>query len=592
MQEAAPRLTTIEEFESSTRDGYADSRTSREAKGPLPLVVGIVGHRDILAEDSPKLEAKFRQQISTLQTQYPNTEIIVISALADGADRVGARVALASGVRLVVPMPMPRELYLADFNPSSRIEFDALLAKAEHWFELPILSGLTAEDIATPGQNRDHQYAQVGAYIAMHSELLVAFWNGVPTSLEGGTAQVVEFKLHGVPVPFAPPHSELDAPDSGVVIHIVTRRESEKETRGELFHVEWVYPPGFDKVAEAERAYADIYSRMEGLNQDAVSHKKLLKEGSPKSLGYLFPLEEQRVRTPMLEQTAEFYSIADVLSQYFQKRTLTAFRVILVLVFLAALSYDLYSHVFEEEWILSMYLVMFFFSFLWHTRVAKAGFQTKYLDYRALAEGLRVQFFWRIAGISDSVADFYMREQKSELDWVRNAVRSSMTETIGDPGLRSTQELPLRERLILVSKYWVEDQERYFAKAAHRDHERLHKNEKRITQLFGLSLLAAAIQLLLPANPVFIIAIGLLPVIAALIHTFLQKNALMEHSKQYERMSVLFRRARIHLDKLIAEDRWSEAQSLVAEIGKEALSENGDWIMTHRERPLEVPKGA
>jgi hypothetical protein len=490
-------------------------------------------------------------------------------------------------------MPMPREYYMADFQPDSQTEFEVLLAKAEHSFELPLLSGLTIEDISTPGLNRDHQYAQVGAYIAMHSELLVAFWNGVPTSLEGGTAQVVEFKLRGVPVPFAPPHSELDAPDSGVVIHIVTRRESEKETRGELFHVEWVYPAGFDKVEEAKKAYADIYSRMEGLNLDAVSHSKLLKDESPKSLRYLFPIEEQRVRTPMLEQTAEFYSIADVLSQYFQKRTLTAFRVILILVFLAALSYDLYSHVFEETpLILSMYLGMFFISYLWHTYIANAGFQTKYLDYRALAEGLRVQFFWRIAGVSDSVADFYMREQKSELDWVRNAVRSSMTETIGDPGRRSTAELSLRERLLLVSKHWVQDQERYFAKAAHRDHERLHKNEKRITILFGLSLLAAAIQLFLPANPVFIIAIGLLPVIAALIHTFLQKNALMEHSKQYERMSVLFRRARIRLDYLIAEDRLSDAQALVAEIGKEALSENGDWIMTHRERPLEVPKGA
>ena len=34
-------------------------------------------------------------------------------------------------------------------------------------------------------------------------------------------------------------------------------------------------------------------------------------------------------------------------------------------------------------------------------------YDNKYFDYRALAEGLRVQIFWRIAGLRDSVADHY-----------------------------------------------------------------------------------------------------------------------------------------------------------------------------------------
>ena len=41
----------------------------------------------------------------------------------------------------------------------------------------------------------------------------------------------------------------------------------------------------------------------------------------------------------------------------------------------------------------------------------------------------------------------------------------------------------------------------------------------------------------------------------------------------------------------MTEGKRHEAQELLIELGKEALGENGDWMLLHRERPLEVPKG-
>jgi len=40
-------------------------------------------------------------------------------------------------------------------------------------------------------------------------------------------------------------------------------------------------------------------------------------------------------------------------------------------------------------------------------------------------EGLRVQLFWNLAGLSDEVADHYLRQQRTELEWIRNAIRGS-----------------------------------------------------------------------------------------------------------------------------------------------------------------------
>ena len=58
--------------------------------------------------------------------------MIVLSALAEGADRLVARVALAQGVKLVAPLPLPIEEYRRDFEPGlepgNMAEFDELFA--------------------------------------------------------------------------------------------------------------------------------------------------------------------------------------------------------------------------------------------------------------------------------------------------------------------------------------------------------------------------------------------------------------------------------------------------------------------------------
>lgn len=99
---------------------------SREPVPALPLVLGITGHRDLREEDREALEAFVGGVFTDLRARYPRTPLTLLSPLAEGADRLAARVALESGVRLIVPLPMPRELYERDF-PTSRAEFDRLL---------------------------------------------------------------------------------------------------------------------------------------------------------------------------------------------------------------------------------------------------------------------------------------------------------------------------------------------------------------------------------------------------------------------------------------------------------------------------------
>lgn len=54
-------------------------------------------------------------------------------------------------------------------------------------------------------------------------------------------------------------------------------------------------------------------------------------------------------------------------------------------------------------------------------------------------------------------------------------------------------------------------------------------------------------------------------------------------------MSTMFAEAAERLDVHCRAERLDDARDLVRELGEAALAENGDWVLLHRERPLEVP---
>src|SRR5438034_7495639 len=117
----------------------------------FPLVVGATGHRDLRDQDLPWLEQEIADIIATLKRDYlasdGETPLIVLSALAEGADQLVARVALAEGARLIAPLPMPLEEYRRDFTPGLRPdalkEFDRLLGQAVAAPVVPLAAGNT-----------------------------------------------------------------------------------------------------------------------------------------------------------------------------------------------------------------------------------------------------------------------------------------------------------------------------------------------------------------------------------------------------------------------------------------------------------------
>jgi hypothetical protein len=113
--------------------------------------------------------------------------------------------------------------------------------------------------------------------------------------------------------------------------------------------------------------------------------------------------------------------------------------------------------------------------------------------------------------------------------------------------------------------------------------------------LLGARLLAARVHqrwMWIPTDPHTwaVVALTLITVSGALIHSFTQKRAFSEHARQYARMAESFARAGDRMTALLHDGKAASARALALELGKEALGEHGDWLTLHRERPIKLPK--
>lgn len=180
----------------------------REGGERRPLRVGVTGHRFLAEID--KVDAGIDEALRGIATAFPQRPLLVVSSLAEGADRVVARRILdrCPDARLLVPLPIPKREYLEDFpSAASREEFESLLARATCVVESQAQAsgehrGPTRGDhdwIADEGRHESYQAA--GIFVLDHCDALIAIWDGRRGQGQGGTAGVVALaRKRGMPL--------------------------------------------------------------------------------------------------------------------------------------------------------------------------------------------------------------------------------------------------------------------------------------------------------------------------------------------------------------------------------------------------------
>lgn len=596
-------------------DTFASEERSTELEevSRVPLVVGVSGHVDL--QDPEATRSAVKEVLEKLSSSYPSTPIYVMTALAEGADRLAAHVALELGLRILCPLPMKKELYMADFGPGgdtqpseSQKEFLDLLNKSFYSYEVPLPKDVTSAQVAVKDSGeRNRQYAALGAFIVRNCQVLIAMWDGVKTDKVGGTSDVVSFQLHGIPEGLGVDLSDLSALESGPVIHILTARVGQPPQKPSTT---WHYHRA--DYNAAEEYFRLTTGHLDDYNKAVLDNFENIKPG-------LTRVKEEMIGTAAEELSQDEknllhrFVVADALALRYRDLESREVSWFMHVGLIAGGLFAFAAHLFHSMLLLAAYIVTLAIIYRRHKAVIRQDTKNKYLDFRALAEGLRVQFYWRVADIKDSVADFYLRKQRSEIDWIRHSLRASSI---------LFEDRERKPRYGIALDRWLVGQRNFFERASGMrviEAKKLHSVRaaliKTAVALSCLLVLCYGVTIALTEKApvsswlqriafdssrnlgsertwpfeVLITGIALCFIYLASREWQSKVNADSEISKQYASMRDMYVLASERLGKALDEQNLIKARNLVLETGREALNENGDWVLLHRERQIEPP---
>jgi hypothetical protein len=560
--------------------------------------------------------------------------LVVVSALAEGADRLVAEVALDLGYHLHAPLPFPAEEYAYDFETeASRAEFARLLARASRVLEL---DGRPAN---TATEHDADDYRRVGVVILSNCDVLVALWDGVYTGKSGGTSQVVAEALRvGIPVVWIstiPPHApvllqtsyspERDgsvgkgadagpgpaAPLTGVVargLAVLRRILGGTPTRV-------AEPPGEDALQLATGrtrplcTLDGVLGRIVAPPKDAAAassryfkQPRFWKRGPPLYAWFrgLVLIGRRRGGGDAAEPVpdAPDYAWADHLASLFATFHRSAFVANYVLaalaVVLAVSDWAALGH-----WAIWVELASILAIVVITRAGRRGGWHEQWLQYRLLAEHFRQADLLVPLGRTSAAARprLSLPGTRAEERWITWLFRARVREA----GLQCGRLTPdilsaYRERLLEV----IRGQHRYHLQNA-REQRRLHRRLHRVgSWLFKTTLVACILHLLaepllkwmhhgkweLRAGLVLTAVAAAFPALGAAAAAISGQAEYVRTQRRSERMAERLGA----MERKIPPNAGSDQLALLAEEATELMSsELQDWHVTFRVRPLELP---
>ena len=637
-----------------------------DAPHPFPIIVGVAGHGDILPAAEPAVRAAVVALLTAMKGRFGDA-LHVLTALADGADQLVADVASELSIAIIAVAPMPLAACRARVTDVAGL--DRHWSNSVLRFELPApcVSGATPED------EEALIFEQLGVLISRRSHLLLALWDGLEPegSLKrrrAGAGAVVRMRRHGEDHLqgfrdsrlFPNGVSRLELSRGGPVAQIVTpcahtdgalpagaaagdclilpddvdveAGRSKMIKPGEIWH-------GLDEAARQDFGNVQKLSKdIEGFNRH---DRRLFIE----QVGYLSPkdvLAPTGYAGECVDRLRRWQAAADVAAQNLQRRlhgdltpaqsmwqvggkAIVAFLRVFkggrfpnpgivfmfaILAPTAVFLFEAYAHL-KTFWALRAYLGILLVGFLIYDRVVKAqAWQSRFQDYRALAEAMRVQMFWAAAATPEAVSDSYLRKQRGELGWIQFALRGP---ALWSSAAALTLARPCRD---FVMTGWVEDQLNYFGEpgsrkgktalnAAAAERSRFWavgclslglvatlllflKEEAHFTALDRFVIAPAGEDKIDYIRGCFLTFGATLSALAAFFTLWVDQRAYEAQADSYGLMGRLFHRARrvaLHADDGPAGDE--SFQAVVRDLGREALAENAEWLVDHRRRKIE-----
>ena len=518
----------------------------------IPVIVGVTGHRQIRPQDVPALSESVSAELKRLRALCPSSPLFMLSSLAEGADLLCADAAEA--------LPEPPEDFAREFGASDAERFARHCARAAQVFAVP-----DTEPVPAGGADRDFRFRQAGIYVAAHSHVLLALWDGGPgTDAACGTAEAVDFALNGTCAPASGVFPRSGSNEA--VIHIFTPRG---ERCGEA--------AGTVHVLGDRAAVRDILDKTDEFNRLA----------SDVETGARTLLPERDFDDAALLRIERIGLTAGRLSAASAEKFRRALALLAVAATLLTLAFLLYDEA-QAIWMILVCGLMLLAAWLFRRYAARSDCHRRYLEYRALAECLRVQAFLRYAGSARQASELLSWSQREETAWIMAA-------------LCALGIAPAPEKAHAIRDCWVEGQRRYHRQAGEKALRRTAVSERivRAALILSIALYCAAVvfELLcggLTAAPVLAVAdaeayrtvlkivLGSISAVTLFVSNYYGRLSLPRTLSDHGKMERFFARISEELQ------RRGQTEALLTVLAREELTENGNWCSYQRDNRPEV----
>lgn len=575
----------------------------------IPFLVGVVGHRDLLTEELPAIRAAVDELLRRLRDAQPDVAIQLLSPMADGADLLAADVACALGLGVIALLPYSAARCRADLDSdASRAVFDRVMARAEV-LEMPLPPTADKAPVTIPEDLRDQQFLQAGVLVSRSCSLLITIWDGRDTDLPAGTARVVDSRRRGLPVSDDLSTAAgllLSAGDNDWIYDIRCSRRSAKVDPGTGGATVMGFISGDRRLgAVAQGLPAELLTLLDGtasFNRDASEFgDAIAASGQRLAPPSPYPLPEA------LRYVDRLFTASDWLGVHFRRCFTRALRtryalwaaLALLLLGLEQSRSDLFD-------VANIALVLLVFGAGWALALwaHRRQWHRRFLHYRALAEGLRVDFYWEIAGVrtqfdGEFAHESFLQKQDVELEWIRAALRAVSLRC----ALYPRTDWPHGFEHAYAA--WIGDpdpvngsgQLLYYRRSA-KVLERRLKVRERIskTLLLGGLLLGIVLAIdtglaLAGRSPLghsqreaLVLALALISVYGAIFEIYLREKADRALIRQYRYMDSLFS---FSASALRSSHSTDEKRKILRSLGHACLAEHAQWALAHRDMRID-----
>jgi hypothetical protein len=580
------------------------THVNRTVQFQIPFLLGIVGHRDLVPDEIPVIRSAVTKLLTRLRDQHSDVPLRLLCSMAAGADLLVADVAAELGIDIIALLPYARRLCRQDLDAEAdRLTFDRLCDLSDV-VELNLPDDAKAVDVEREGELRDRQLQRAGSLIARYSGLMIAIWNGAATDHRAGTARAIQFRRMGVM-----PSDELVVSPRDVLLspQVDDLNFEIRCSRVSAPHPAGVTVLGF--TGGDSQGGEDYPERLRTTLQRLAEFNRDVDK-----FGEVIALKGRRLSQPRatpipktLEYLDRLFTAADWMGGYHQRCFTRALKAryglwALMAFLLIAFKKDSVGTIAIVAIIgvLTVFLLGTLLALWAHRR----SWHRKYLDYRALAEALRVDFYWEVAGVrrefdGEFAHESFLQKQDVELQWIRNAMRAVSLQLAIHPCGNFNEGFPF------VFADWVGDdhpasgtgQMFYYRRRLHKLSHSLHVSEQiDRTLLFGGLVLALAFAVdvalrmgshyLLPEQlrSTMLWALALLPVYAAIFEIYLNEKADRALIRQYQYMYSLFAFA---AGELRAAATTELKLAILRSLGHACLAEHAQWILAHRDKRIQ-----